>query len=378
MKVANTRKVNDRVRDYLETQELNFLIGKNISAHVTDGIVFSNRTVIMQMAESIKGQFDHMEPRLDEDGLLLLSMMVCILEEKAKDIKSVPLQALYLTALNGVVFHKGELEEDEYYSKVYPKEGRNDKYELGERTYQKYELFHYGSQAVTDDGVQVPSIGTCDHRYRYPCVYEGGRVADAVTPDRFFTMNRGIMLSHGKTLCLGCGMGYFAYMASLKDDVESVTIVEKDPDLLNLFEVYILPKFEHMEKIKTVNADPADFVAGIHDGDYDFCFAAAWKSNLDAMEYLKMKEALRPFKNMDKVYWLEEAIALSLLEHVFLVIFEESGKNQGIAVEKPKDMLPDEEYKLSYIRSLLENEEIKTAEDVDKYMDYTHLIEMLD
>ena len=50
-------------------------------------------------------------------------------------------------------------------------------------------------------------------------------------------------------LILGLGMGYAAYMMHLKDNVSKVTVIEHDPEVIELFEKYTLPQFEHPEKV---------------------------------------------------------------------------------------------------------------------------------
>lgn len=58
----------------------------------------------------------------------------------------------------------------------------------------------------------------------------------SVSPNEVFTMEKIIKNAKGKVLTLGCGMGYFAYMVSLKEDVESITIVESEQSVIDLFE----------------------------------------------------------------------------------------------------------------------------------------------
>ena len=71
----------------------------------------------------------------------------------------------------------------------------------------------------------------------------------SISPNEVFTMDQPIKKAKGKVLTLGCGMGYFAYMVSLKEDVESITIVELEQSVINLFEIYLLPQFENKDKI---------------------------------------------------------------------------------------------------------------------------------
>lgn len=41
-------------------------------------------------------------------------------------------------------------------------------------------------------------------------------------------------------------------MVSLKEDVESITIVELQQEVIDLFNIFILPKFENKDKITIV------------------------------------------------------------------------------------------------------------------------------
>ena len=49
--------------------------------------------------------------------------------------------------------------------------------------------------------------------------------------------------ARGRVLCLGLGMGYYLYHASLNPDVESVTAVERDPEINSWFTRSLLPLF---------------------------------------------------------------------------------------------------------------------------------------
>lgn len=40
---------------------------------------------------------------------------------------------------------------------------------------------------------------------------------------------------------LGCGLGYVAYILSLKENVEEVTIVELNSDIKKMFKKYLKP-----------------------------------------------------------------------------------------------------------------------------------------
>ena len=56
-----------------------------------------------------------------------------------------------------------------------------------------------------------------------------------ITPNEIETMKKSISEATGNVLTYGLGLGYYAYMVSMKENVESVTIVEKDKEIIDLF-----------------------------------------------------------------------------------------------------------------------------------------------
>ena len=97
----------------------------------------------------------------------------------------------------------------------------------------------------------------------------------------------------GKVLTYGLKAGYYAYMAHIKPDVESVTVVEKDQRVVHLFKKHLLPKFPNPEKISIVeDADPEAF-------DYIF-----------VNDYLTVEEGIERYRNPIKgaAYWAEELL----------------------------------------------------------------------
>jgi spermidine synthase len=129
-------------------------------------------------------------------------------------------------------------------------------------------------------------------------------------PNETVTTLPAVEKARGKVVTFGLGLGYFTYMASLKDEVESVTVVELSPDVISLFEEHILPQFEKRDKIKIICADAFDFAENtMKQGDFDFVFADFWHDVGDGRElYLKMKEYENKFRDTEFTYWLEDTI----------------------------------------------------------------------
>ncbi|MDQ0973343.1 spermidine synthase [Neobacillus niacini] len=81
-------------------------------------------------------------------------------------------------------------------------------------------------------------------------------------------------------------------MVSEKEDVDSVTIVDINDDVIHLFQKYILPQFKNAHKIKIIKADAFEYAQTyITPGNYDFVFTDLWHDVSDGIDmYLKMKK----------------------------------------------------------------------------------------
>ena len=94
-------------------------------------------------------------------------------------------------------------------------------------------------------------------------------------------------------------------MAAEKDSVNSVTIIEKEKDVIDLFTKFILPQFPHKEKITIVQADALDYMQQLEDGTFDYCFADIWIGNDDIILYMKLKKICERFNGLQK-YFMEQ------------------------------------------------------------------------
>ena len=72
-----------------------------------------------------------------------------------------------------------------------------------------------------------------------------------------------------------------------------VTIVEKQPEVIELFNTYILPQFENKDKITVLQAYAFAFMQNLPDGEYDYCFADIQIGNTDTITHMKMKKTLQ-------------------------------------------------------------------------------------
>jgi spermidine synthase len=100
----------------------------------------------------------------------------------------------------------------------------------------------------------------------------------SITPNEIETMKGPIDKALGNVLTFGLGLGYYAYMTSQKDNVESITVVESNEDVIDLFNKCVLPQFGNAQKkIKIIKADAFEYAQNyIYNGKYDFVFTDLW------------------------------------------------------------------------------------------------------
>ena len=151
----------------------------------------------------------------------------------------------------------------------------------------------------------------------------------SITPNEIETMRDSIAATHGKVLNYGLGLGYWAYEVASKSNVESVTIVELNQDIIDLFNTYIAPQFEHevLSKINIIQGDAIAYHRNLADGVYDYCFIDTWFNAYEGMDmYLNFKEQEHKFKSMQVSYWIEEDF-LSMLNYLMLLAFIDASIN---------------------------------------------------
>ena len=194
--------------------------------------------------------------------------------------------------------------------------------------------------------------------YIYPsiCLYDTEWMS--LNQHEIRTMEIPIQLARGKVLTLGLGLGYYAYMVSLKEEVKEVHIVEMDLELIQLFNKYLLPLFPYPEKIHIHKADAFYFIKDIEDKDYDFIFSDLWHNVSDGVpSYLKLKKQFNNFKYTQCSYWIENSI-LNYLRMLVIGVM----KNEYTDDKAELDELQE------FIKDRLKDYEIKDSNDLDSLL----------
>lgn len=277
----------------------------------------NNNTAAWAMAEYIDGTPTAITPSLmreaDPEGRL---------EESA-------LYAAFMSGFSGIderdrevsdYFHNAvrRLELSDYESNPYLRtirfpDAHSSHWKFTHYSYKPYEAFVRDDIVAEPSSREVPQIGYFRERYVFPAVEQNHREWMAVKPSEIASMQPAVDTVSGRVLTFGLGLGYFAFMASMKDTVESVDIVERDAEAIGLFSRHILPQFPNSKKIRIIQKDAFDFMSEDMAGEHDFAFVDLWHDTSDGLElYLKskkMENALRRKGIRTRfLYWVERSL----------------------------------------------------------------------
>lgn len=202
---------------------------------------------------------------------------------------------------------------DPYYKAVSINNGKTaGEWELKEDILPPYSAFVCNDPLCLPDGRVIPQIGFFDTKFRFLSVLQNGREWMTLMPNELVTQRAPIKKAAGRVATYGLGLGYFAFMCALKDEVESVTVIERDESVITLFKEMLLPQFVNPHKIQIVCADAFDYAKNeASKAAFDYIFADIWhdpSDGVDAYKKFKSLEHLCPNTKFD--YWIEDTLKL--------------------------------------------------------------------
>lgn len=285
----------------------------------------------------------------------------------------------------GRVFDVSEIQDNPYVKDIDFKDRRSGDFEFRYHSFMPYELDIYDiPRKIIEYDVDIPRISCFTEKVEYPVIFQNSIKSTwmSVSPNEINTMKQPIRNAKGKVLTRGCGMGYFAYMASLKADVESITIVEREQSVIDLFTSFILPQFKTKDKITVIKNDAIEYMMNLEDGLYDYCFADIWIGVMDFEPYIKTKEVCKRFRKMKMEYWIEDAFGILLSSHIYIEMLKAFSNNMNVPLGNMNDNefpIPENEKKLAdYVARLVENVEIEKPEHIDYYLTPRNITSLLD
>jgi len=157
-------------------------------------------------------------------------------------------------------------------------------------------------------------IGYFEEDVHLPALIEGEKVWMSPAVSEITSMDVGIQKGHGNCMTMGLGIGVLPYLWLQKDEVESVTIVEFNKDVIDLFTKYIQPQFHTNKKIEVIHGNAIDYYTEEFLNQFDYVYVDFWESNEDGLHaYTKLMEKKISLPHID--FWIEDSI-LSDLKYV--------------------------------------------------------------
>lgn len=245
--------------------------------------------------------------------------------------------ALYRYIMGHIKYYDAkEVTQNPYYTHVKAPTAEKGNITLTTTDYLAGEFFQtYHKRFDRKDPFGYSNIGFFDNRVEFPVLLENGNVWMSVVISEIESMEEPIELAHGKVITYGLGLGYYAFMAADKPDVESVTVVEMNPKVISLFEKNILPQFPHKEKIHIVEADALEFIDQQEDGAYQVAFSDFWGGVTDGLElYLKFMPKTARFQKTRHEYWIETCFLEYYFRPVMMKVLMKKVWGKNIALPK--------------------------------------------
>jgi CheY-like chemotaxis protein len=206
--------------------------------------------------------------------------------------------------------------ENPYYQTVRIPERTVGQWQLTHQSYAPYELFLRDDLILTEDLRQIPALGYFAEDFSYPSVLQDGREWMSIKPSEIESSQAAIDAAFGHVVTFGLGLGYFAFMAARKQEVASVTVVERDPSVIRLFREQLLPQFPHRDKITVIQADAFDYLEQDMISDAtDFVFMDIWHDIADGLDlYVRARQYESRFPATRFTYWIDRSLKCALVD----------------------------------------------------------------
>ena len=250
---------------------------------------------------------------------------------------------------------------------------KDKEYELMIDKYVPYELFAYQDMSTFEGTyIEKNSLGYFKDEYPFLALNKKDVTWMSVTPNEIETMEASINQVKGDVVVFGLGLGYFAFMASLKPEVKKITIIENDKNVISLFNKYIYPKFPHKEKIEIRGMDALEYIKESLKEDY--AFVDLWHDPFDGLELFLKFKSVGSKSNCKFLYWLESSFYL-LLKRCMFSLIEEQLEGFNDSNYKVKENINDEIINQYYFAT--KNLTISSKVDLDNLLSEESLLDLL-
>lgn len=146
----------------------------------------------------------------------------------------------------------------------------------------------------------------------------------SIEPHEVRTLDKFINEAYGNVLICGCGLGYTAYMLALKKNVSSITIIEKNEDIIELFKNQVFSKIPNNDRINIIKCDANDYLNNSDLSIYDYINVDLWYDTFDMVyPYLKCLMLESKYPNTHFTYWIEQSLFVEIQRELLSFVADE-------------------------------------------------------
>ena len=386
--VKDTRKIQDKILKiafgFVEYYDLNTELLKNIGGGTNTTLEFNSfQAEALEIYQEMNGDDDSEDSWYSLEKAKIETAIEALVKslQDFDDDASVKLEYDLIKLTN--ILKADEFNQNPYISNIKIEDITTSTHELVKFALPPLTLFPCDVSVASFGHRALPQIGFFEEKIEIPRLEKiNSDNFKQVTPKEINATQKHIDAAHGKVLNIGLGMGYFAYMASLKDNVEKIIIVEQDNELIELFKEHIFPQFNHREKIEIINSTYYDYLKNITDNQFDFCFIDMDEGTTTLQPYLPgfllFKTICKKFQKMEVSIYLEDEFKFLITDVLFNVVYSNCRKTMDNYGHLPDlEINENDKTAFDFIDYLYRKVKIKDPSDFDYYINYNTLIKML-
>jgi len=268
--------------------------------------------------------------------------------------------------------NENEYKSNEFYKQVGMVNGSKNNLTLFTDFYDEFEPFLYDDFEIQDYYKEIYKIGYFKNKFPFLALKENNKVWMSITPHEINTMKLPLSKMKGNVLIFGLGLGYFAYKASLKEDVKKVTIIEYNDDVIFLYNKYIKDKL-NTSKIRIIKGDAFDFFNEeyIKKENIDSIFIDTYHNGEEINQYIKYKNKQHKIKCCKNIhYWIETSLLSYFRRYVISLMNEEI---EGFDDKDYMKAKSNDDQIINALHFLLKERQIKSFEDIKSILNDTSL-----
>ena len=361
MKIKKTNEIRDYLNYLNDINDLNMSLG-DIFLSLINNPEITSKNEIDNLYHKFKTPIEDI-------------MLDKVMDYLDIDIEAEDNQEIYDRYIKGhiVLCDDKEYLSNPYYQNITLKNVKEGRYALLNDIYEPYEIFALDDIKVDDNYVEHSSLGYFKDKFSFIALNEKDVTWMSITPNEINTMKEGIVKAHGNVLVFGLGLGYYAYMVSLKEEVKSITIIEKDKTIIDFFKKYIYPQFSYKEKITIIESDALKYA--VSDGKFDVLFIDLWKTPEDGIDFfLTFKKKELDYKKTAFIYWLNDSFYAFIRRAFISLLLEQFDGLKDDAYQKEANSF-DRLINRLYFKT--KNLEINSSRDIESLLDNNSLLNLI-